>query len=280
MLVLLPRVSRRQYLITYTQADESKFSTRERFGKMLEAEFNGDTNLVKADYCVCSREEDQNDDFHYHCTIKLTGCKKWLSVKNIIAKKHGIQVSFSDTYNFYLSAYSYVCKSDQEVAHSENHLPGLLTAASPKTKKSTAGFRAARATKRKSTEGEFSCGVGKKRKNLTNLDLAEFIREKGIKSYAGLLTIAEERRNTGQMDMAKFVFKRNEKILSELVTKTWQTESAKEKLEARKVSRINKMKAHLTSGCVEGCSCQWLQCAKEVLLLNEIDAFQFATSIK
>ena len=47
MLVLLPRLSRRQYLITYTQADESKFSTRERFGKMLEAAFNGDTNLVK-----------------------------------------------------------------------------------------------------------------------------------------------------------------------------------------------------------------------------------------
>ena len=42
-----------------------------------------------------------------------------------------------------MPAYKYVIKSDQEVAHSENHPPGLLTAVSPKSKKSIAGFRAA-----------------------------------------------------------------------------------------------------------------------------------------
>ena len=36
----------------------------------------------------------------------------------------------------------------------------------------------------------------------------------------------------------------------------------------------------MTFDCVEGCSGQWLQCAKEILLLNGIDAFQFVTSIK
>ena len=62
------------------------------------------------------------------------------------------------------------------------------------------------------------------------------------------------------MDIDEFLFKRNEneKILRELVTKTWQMESAKEKLEASKVSRIDTVKAHLTSGGVEGCSGQWL----------------------
>ena len=70
------------------------------------------------------------------------------------------------------------------------------------------------------------------------------------------------------------------KILRELVTKTWQMESAKEKVEASKLSRINTVKAHLTSGCVEGCSGQWLQCVKEVLLLNGFDTFQFVNSIK
>ena len=161
-----PCVGRRQYLVTYSQADESKFSTRESFGKMLEAEFNAGTSVVKVDYWACSREEHQNDGFHYHCALKLTGCKKWLSVKNRIAEKHGIQVNFSDKHNFYLSAYRYVCKSDQEVAHSENHPPGLLTAASPKTKKSIAGFRAVCTTKMKSREGESSCAVAKKRKSL------------------------------------------------------------------------------------------------------------------
>ena len=35
-----PRVGRQQYLATYSQADESMFSTQENFGKILEAEFN------------------------------------------------------------------------------------------------------------------------------------------------------------------------------------------------------------------------------------------------
>ena len=43
-------VGRRQYLVTYSQADESKFSTREIFGKMLEAEFNAGTRAAKVDY--------------------------------------------------------------------------------------------------------------------------------------------------------------------------------------------------------------------------------------
>ena len=42
-----PDVGRRQYLATYSQVDESKFSTWENFGKMLEAEFNAGTSVVK-----------------------------------------------------------------------------------------------------------------------------------------------------------------------------------------------------------------------------------------
>ena len=56
--------------------------------------------------------------------------------------------------------------------------------------------------------------------------------------------------------------------------------SAKEKLAANKVSRIDTVNMHLTSDCVESCFGQWLQCPKEVLLLNRIDTFQFVTSIK
>ena len=105
---------------------------------------------------------------------------------------------------------------------------------------------------------------------MTNLNIVEFIRERGITSCTELLAIAEERRTAGQMDNAEFAFRRNEKTPRELVTKTWQMESAKEKLEASKASRIDTVKTHLTSDCVEGCSGQWLQCTKEVLFLNEI----------
>ena len=80
------------------------------------------------------------------------------------------------------------------------------------------------------------------------------------------------------MDIAELVFKRHEKILCELATKTWQMESCRENLEASKVSRIDTVKTHLTSDCVEG-SDRWF-CAKEVLLLNGISTFQFVASIK
>ena len=97
-----------------------------------------------------------------------------------------------------------------------------MTAASSKTKMSIAGFRAACATKMNSKEGESSCAVAKKSKSLTNLDLVEFIRERRIKSCTELLAIAEEWRTAAQMNITAFVFRRNEKILHELVTKTWQ----------------------------------------------------------
>ena len=54
---------------------------------MLETEFNADTSVVKVNYWAYSGEEHQNDGFHYHCALKLTGCKKWLLVKNKIAEK-------------------------------------------------------------------------------------------------------------------------------------------------------------------------------------------------
>ena len=137
-----------------------------------------------------------------------------------------------------------------------------MATASPKTKKAIiAGFPLACATKRKSTEGESSCAATNKGKSLTNLDRAKFIRERAIRSYTELLAIAEERRTAAQMEIAEFAFKRNETVLRELITKTWQMESAKEKMEVSKVSPIDTVKTHLTSDCVEGCSSQWLQCA-------------------
>ena len=41
-----PRIDRRQYLVTYSEADESTFFTRKSFGKMLEAEFKAGSSVV------------------------------------------------------------------------------------------------------------------------------------------------------------------------------------------------------------------------------------------
>ena len=41
------RSGRRQYLVTYSQADPGKFPTRESFAAMLEEEFNAGVSAVK-----------------------------------------------------------------------------------------------------------------------------------------------------------------------------------------------------------------------------------------
>ena len=103
---------------------------------------------------------------------------------------------------------------------------------------SVSRFCAVCATERRFTEGESSYAVAKQRKSQTNLDLAEFIRERGFKTYAALLDIAEEWRTDSQMGMAELFFKRNENIFRELkdITKTWQKVLARGKQEATKLS--------------------------------------------
>ena len=143
---------------------------------MLEAKFNAGDSAVKVDYWNFSREEHQDDGFHCYCTLKLTGCKNWLSVKNRITEKHGIQVNFSDKHNFNLSAYRYALK---EVSHSENNLLRALESCLSKNKKVNCRIFCCLCYKQEVTKGESSRGVAKKRKSLINLDLSEFIR-KGI----------------------------------------------------------------------------------------------------
>ena len=44
------RIGKRQYLVTYSQADIEKFPTRESFGKMMEEEFNSGSSQVKVSH--------------------------------------------------------------------------------------------------------------------------------------------------------------------------------------------------------------------------------------
>ena len=54
-----------------------------------------------------------------------------------------------------------------------------------------------------SIERESSRPFTNKQKNLTNLDLAELIRERGVRSYTELLDIAEEQRTAVQIDITE-----------------------------------------------------------------------------
>lgn len=261
---------RRQYLVTYSQADPDLFPSREMFGNMLEREFNTGASKVKVDYWACCQENHKEKGIHYHCALKLTGVKKWVSVKERIQRTYGIVVNFSDRHDYYLSAYRYVNKEDENVAHSKDH-PNLSEAKSPSTKKSIA------ANKRKSSDKSNPCQA-KKRLRLTNQEAAMFIRKNNIHTYTELLAVAEERRKEELKDISDFIFNRQENFLRELISKSWQMAEAATKLKISNRDRLDVLNNYADQ---EPCICEgeWLAMAKEVLSLNGISERVFASAI-
>ena len=142
---------------------------------MLEADFNAGASVVKVDYWACSREKHQNDGFQHHCALNLTCCKKWLSIKNRIAKTPGIQANFSGKHNFYLSSYRYICKSDQKIVHNDSWQFGSCFS---KNQKISYSISCCLCHKKEVHRRKIFLLCCKEAKNLINLDLAEFIRER------------------------------------------------------------------------------------------------------
>ena len=103
---------------------------------MLEAKFNAGPGKARVSHWACCLEEHQEGGFHYHVSLKLSAPKKWLMVKNTIAKEHNVTVHLSDNHDNYIAAYKYVCKTDNQVFHSVSH-PDFSEIGSPKTKNST-----------------------------------------------------------------------------------------------------------------------------------------------
>jgi len=131
----------------------------------VQEEFDAGSSKVKVDYWAVCREPHQDGGFHYHCSVKLTGAKKWLSVKTRLHSKYGIQVHFSDKHDYYLSSYCYVCKSDTEVAHSAEHPKELLFSASPQTKSCSRASKQANNKRRSSVQGNQTKTAKRRAKN-------------------------------------------------------------------------------------------------------------------
>lgn len=234
------RSGKRQYLVTYSQADYHKFATRESFGMMLEKEFNSGNSKVKVSHWACCKEMHEAGGFHYHCCLKLTGVKKWLSVKRDITKNHNIVVNFSDSHSHYIYAYRYVCKSDTEVAHSPGH-PDLSEVGSPRTKASTAALREGSRKRRSASPNSQKCTSSKIKRRLSNLEVCDYVVENNIHNLQELFAKADSRKQEGECDLAIFLFSRAQKTLDELISKSWLLKSASSGLALRQVSRINKV---------------------------------------
>ena len=282
------RNARRTYLVTYSQADLVKFPDRKSFGDAVCTQFNkGTVNVL---HWACSLEPHNNGGEHYHVSLKLSGPKRWKCVKDNIKKTYGIVVNFSDKHDNYYSAYKYVCKSDVNVFHSKHH-PELKNVGAPRTTASTQAYRLSR----KRSESASSTSVintdsaakqgpsrqsGSKIKRLSNLDVSEFIISNNISSEIELLAAANIRKDEGQKDLANFVLQKSPKSIRDLLENSWKMHNSSSTLERQQTSRMELIENCCKQNCVAGCNRTWIDCATEVLNLNEIHPFVFAAAVR
>ena len=200
--------SRRQYLVTYSKADMSKFPTRDSFGEVVVSCFNASWKVVVEYWACCLEEHEHTSGYHYHVSVKLSGPKRWDAVKKNLSKNYGMIVNFSEVHECYYSAYQYVCKNDPRVFKSHKH-PDLREIGSPVTKRCMKAYRQ-KCQKRKqnntnknNTEhnqnnehntqnSEHNSNKQTKVRRLSNLDVSEFLVTNQIKSETELFAKACE----------------------------------------------------------------------------------------
>jgi len=279
---LTPRISRRVYLITYSQADLTKFPTREKFGEAVKKGFDHSSGKVKVEHWACSLENHQIRGVHYHLSIKLSGVKRWKKVKDSFIEKYGVVLHFSDNHDNYYSAYKYISKSDDQVFHSEGH-PNLRDASSPKTKKLTQALRkkrrAAVSTKETHESSERN-NTEKKPKRLSNVEVSNFIISNNVHSDIELMALANSRKMEGQNDLTYFVLSKTSKSLNDLLEMSWKMHNASNILARKNIKRIDLLRNSLNGECVLGCNELWYEKATEVLDNNHINRYVYAAALR
>ena len=301
------RSIRKVYLITYSQANLTRFPTRRAFANAVLASFSyASANVL---HWCCSQENHREAGKHYHMALKFDRNQRWLSSKRYLENNDGISVHFSAAHHNYYSAWRYVTKEDQDVIESQPH-PYLWNSNYPKTTAASISKKQ-RATKANREDGAHAENVtqdhdstnetasedelvtaplvnnirdgkvmkGKKRKRISAFELSEIVVRKGIKSRTELLVLAKEQKDEGKTDIAEFIVNRGAKVVAEVLETAWEMENAKEKLSRARKSRMELLMEAKQGDCVEGCNGDWLECAKEVLHSNGVILSSFQKSV-
>jgi len=254
------------YLVTYSQAGEEW--TRETFSNSVVEKF--EENQGNVTQWVCSREAHQNGGIHYHLALKLDRQKRWLNVRNSLARVHGINVNFSDGHTNYFDAWEYVTKSDEQFIQSEGH-PDLTAGFVPRTRNAS--------NKRRSTSSSQSDQPFQKQRKFDSLDLADVIVAKNIKCKDELLALVNVQRNEGKRDLPLYVLNNVDKCVK-LITTTWEMENVKVELERKAKTRMELLREFTKEPCVEGCERQWLSFALSTLHSNKFKVGEFSSAVR
>lgn len=271
-------VSRRTFLLTYSQADMNKVPSKESFVKLVTNAFESVKSSQKMKQWACCMEEHQNGGFHYHMCVNLSGPRRWNPIKHHIYQTDNISVNFSlNSSGGYVAAYRYVIKNKPitEVLHSAGHV-NLEMADSPKTSKAMKGNSA-----RRKSQGIAPTTPNYKRKRLSNEQVARLMLKENLKSEQELFLFANQRKECGESDLYSFVLSKSPKGLSDLINTTWKIEQASSTLQRDRKSLFEIIQDQFSNGvCVPACDGKWYENAYQVLAKNEVNIYYFAGAMR
>ena len=170
-------------------------------------------------------------------------------------------MDFSDKSLGYIATFRYICKSEKQVLHNEDH-PDLRDIGFPRSKACKKTKKAKKSATRKSGELKHSLSskgtavsLGKvKTKHFTFINVAEYILDKRIRSYTSLQAIALTHRQEGKKDPFSFLARNTSKIVQELIECVWSMHGAAEKENSETIYRIKpRMHCHMQWKMAAGC---------------------------
>ena len=284
------------YLVTYSQADIEKFSSRRDFATVVLEAFST-TKAQVLQWCCC-REKHQRSGEHYHLALKLDRNQRWIAAKEYLLNAYNISVHFSNRHHNYYSAWCYVTKCDANFEESEGH-PDLSNSSLPQTSAASVAKRVRKRQRQEvedidSSEGEeenVEAGENnapqrrsklqkKRKKRLTAFEVSEIIVEKEVKTLTELQALAYAQKQEGKTDVAEFLINRSPRVVSDVLNSAWQIENATQKLARSKKTRMELLQEASTGECIEGCNGQWLRCALEILDNNGVLPRVFSEAVR
>lgn len=256
-----PRQRRQVYLITYSRADETRFTRDDFSAAVLEAFQESPAQVLQ---WVCAQEQHADGGSHFHMALKLDRVQRWLRIKHRLEEAHQIVVHFGSSHANYYSAWRYVTKEDTDFITSAAH-PVLDNPPQTQT-----ALEALTQPERKR----------QKKHRLTNYEVGEVVRANNLKTRLQLLAFADAQREEGKTDIAQFIMNRSKKVIEELVTTAWEMAGARAALERAKLRRVEILRQSMTEDCVPGCNQQWLHQALDILNNNGINRDEFAAAVQ
>lgn len=261
---------RQVYLLTYSQADLTRFPSRETFSRaVLDAFSQTPANVL---YWVCAKETHEDGGYHYHLAIKLDRVQRWRNVKRHLQDRYHIVVNFSNSHANYYTAWEYVTKEDTSPLQSDNH---------PVLENPPSTTNASQARVADHADGTQNPPAKKKKvSRLTAFQVGEICLTNSIKTRLQLLDFANKQRLAGKTDLAEFIFKSGKKKVEETMATAWEMHEAAAMLERAQLRRMDLLRQFLDKNCVDGCGGEWLFQAQDILLRNSIPQEEFAGAVR